>query len=207
MYLESFCAILLLITGRFLPKSSNGPVPKVIQFCLLGYLGGNLILCSIHRMVAYAIDASANTVAEHLTAILSSVFLAAINIGISAHLLTYVLALDGTGDDFFTIQLPETFRLSIRGKQVVAGFCAFGVSLLFVSTVLARFSQTVFIQNTGATESKWTAVELMAALLSLIGCLLLAGIKLMILNVGLIKARRAAQVDDERRAERIALKD
>ena len=81
------------------------------------------------------------------------------------------------------------------------------MSLLFVSTVLAQFSQTVFIQNTGATESKWTAVELMSALLSLIGCLALAGVKLIVLNVRAIRARVVAQIDDRERAERIASKD
>src|SRR5579872_6690628 len=124
----------------------------------------------IFRTQAAQLGAQVGGVVDNITMLLSSVILAAINIAVSAHLLTYVLPIDVGGEDFFTIHLPPTFHLSIKGKQVVAGFCSFAISLLIVSTTLARYSQTVFIQNTEATQSKWIAVQLMAALLSVTAC-------------------------------------
>ena len=118
-----------------------------------------------------------------LETVLSTLFISGINIIISGHILGYAFGLSTSGKDHFTLYLPPVIRLKVSGKRTFAGFAAFTISLLMVGIFLSEYANQIFIVNLGATESRWTAAQSLAATLSLIFCLLISAVWMSVLTV------------------------
>ena len=119
----------------------------------------------------------ATNVVEILSTILSTVFISGINIIISGQILGHVFAFSQSGKNHFTLHVPLMLRLGIRGNRAFAGFAAFTISMLIVGIFLPKQANQIFIQNMGATESQWTAIQSLAASISVISCLILCALR------------------------------
>jgi hypothetical protein len=149
-----------------------------------------------------AASAAPKSIEESILATLglvfSIVFLSAINIIISGHLLGYALKL--TSEDreataakkgktagqnqgnVFTLGIPINvgvkLSLTVRGPQALAGFAAFGISLGIIGFFLSRQADTVFVHNLGATENHFVACQALATLFSVVICVVSGGLRL-----------------------------
>jgi hypothetical protein len=124
----------------------------------------------------------ANTNIEHyISLIFSTIFLSAINIAVSGHLLGYALGLSEKESDHFTIPIPYILRIKIRGSSVVAGFASLCISLLIVGLFISNVAHIIFINNLNATTSHWTACQLMATSVSVVVSLLIALVRTIII--------------------------
>lgn len=119
----------------------------------------------------------AANIADVLSTVLSTVFISGINIIVSGHILGHIFAFRQTGKNYFTLQVPLMLRLGIRGNRAIAGFAAFTVSLLIVGIFLPDVANRLFIQNMGATDSQWTAIQSLAAAISVVFCLILGALR------------------------------
>lgn len=115
-----------------------------------------------------------------LGTILSTIFLSGVNIILSGHILGSAFNLKTTGSNFFTLNIPNFLYLEVKGDRAIAGFAAFAVSLIFVGIVLSDLAELLFIKNMRATDDKWTAVQSLAASLSVICCLIIGAFKSMV---------------------------
>jgi hypothetical protein len=140
-----------------------------------------------------------------LALVFSTIVISGINIAISGHILGYVLNLDTSGDNHFTIPLPPVLRLEVKGSRVVAGFCAFSLSLLLVGVFLPGLSREVFIERLQATDSRWTAAQSLAAILSVALCVIAGSIKAFAISLfGILAQRKEISESPEERARRLA---
>ncbi len=126
----------------------------------------------------------AEKITEVVAAILSTAFLSGINIVVSGHLLGYALSISGeeeaTNDgNVFWLRIPYIFSIRVRGALVVAGFTAYSVSLALTGTILPKYAKLIFIDNLNATTSQWNACQGLAALVSVVFCLMLAAFRLL----------------------------
>jgi hypothetical protein len=144
--------------------------------------------------------ASGQLILEGLGIVLSIAFLSAINIIISGHLLGFALKLpsdqkdntntkkgknvDQKSGNQFGIGVPYnlgvTLYLAVRGPNALAGFTAFAISLGVVGLFLFQLADTVFIHNLGATDNRFVACEALAAVLSVVICVICGGARLLV---------------------------
>jgi len=125
----------------------------------------------------------ATNLVEILSPILSTVFISGINIIISGHILGYVFDFSQSGKNHFTLRVPLILRLGIRGNRAFAGFAAFTISMLIVGIFLPKQANQIFIQNMGATNSQWTAIQSLAASISVVSCLILCALRSISVNI------------------------
>jgi hypothetical protein len=109
-----------------------------------------------------------------LVVVLSAVVISGINIIVSGHILGSILSLRPEGEYYIRIPLPPVLDMRIRGSSVVAGFSAFAISLLAVAAFWIDAAKSMFIAHMQATEKPLTACELLATLVSVLGCVLIA---------------------------------
>ncbi len=107
----------------------------------------------------------------------TTIVISGINILVSGHILGFVLGLGIDGNNHFTIKIPLLLHMQVRGDRVVAGFAAFAVSLLVVGIYMPTVAKLVFIENLQATNEQWTACQGLAAIMGVVGCILLAFVK------------------------------
>ena len=117
-------------------------------------------------------------IVDIISTILSTVVISGINIIISGHLLGSILRLSTDGKIFFSIRVPLVIHLDVRGKQALAGFAAFTISLFVTGVFFDQLAVEIVIDNMSATQSKWIAVQSFAAALSLAVCLFIGFVRL-----------------------------
>lgn len=138
---------------------------------------------------------------DMLELLFSTLFLSAINIVISGQILGEIFSLPTSGDDYFTLRVPSVMSLKVSGKATRAGFTAFAVSLLIVGVWLPEQATQIFSVNLRATESRWTAALSLAAALSLVSCLFIAGARALFLilrGAFVTRAHKPEPTPDER---------
>lgn len=112
-----------------------------------------------------------------LTLILSVTVTAAINIIVSGHLLGYAFSLAEDDNNHFTINIPFVIYIKLKGKKVIAGFVGFAISLLIVILFFSDMPRQIFIDKYAVTCDSWSALQAMAALISVPICLVIALIR------------------------------
>lgn len=136
--------------------------------------------------MSYNASEISNTATKIVGCIFSWGVIACINIGISGYLWGEILSLNKDGDDYFKVLIPRMFKLKITGQQVIAGFAAFTISLLFVGLFLHKIASNIFIDNLEITKNKTIACHLLATSSSVIFCILILCSKVVV-NYFIIK--------------------
>jgi hypothetical protein len=151
---------------------------------------------------APALPAGAERLISLMGVVFSTVVLSGINIAVSGQLLGYLFNLGKDGSDHFTMKIPSMLEIKLRGAQVAAGFAAFTVSLLLVGIFLSTAAHRIFVVQLGATENRWIASQALATSLSVTVCLLLGGVKTMVIVGRAYYLRQSVPVPSD--TERVA---
>src|SRR5262245_9244819 len=101
-----------------------------------------------------------------LKILLSTVVLSTIGIVVSGHLLGNMLSLSRRGENHLTIKIPHITYMEIKGEEVFAGFAVYFLVLLGIGLICPNYAKAMFIDQLEATDSKWTAAQLLASISS-----------------------------------------
>ena len=138
-----------------------------------------------------------------LETLFSLLVISGINIVISGHLLGFVFDLDEDKPYYFNIPIPKIFQIGVKGREVIAGFAAFTISLLFVGVFLSDTAREIFIERMEATDSQWTACQSLATGLSVLLCLLLTMIRVVHSQIMIYHDKRPKVPSLDERAKRL----